>query len=86
MCGSGTVNAMKCPNNLYAPGHLFIRHMHLETYTVKPQFTNTSDQEQFWFTNKFSEHEASWMTYCDSSYEHARRQNVDENKSHWTTF
>jgi len=38
------------------------------------------------FTNKFSEHKASQMTYCDSSYEHASRQNVDKNKSHWTTF
>ena len=29
------------------------------------------------FTNKFSEHKASRMTYCVSSYEHASRQNVD---------
>jgi len=26
------------------------------------------------FINKFSEHKASWMTYCVSSYEHACRQ------------
>ena len=38
------------------------------------------------FTNKFSEHKASRMTYCVSSYERASRQNVDKNKSHWTTF
>ena len=38
------------------------------------------------FTNKFSERKASRMTYCVSSYEHASRQNVDKNKSHWTTF
>ena len=25
------------------------------------------------------------MTYCVSSYEHASRQNVDKNKSHWAT-
>ena len=38
------------------------------------------------FTNKFSQHKASRMTYCVSSYEHASRQNVDKNKSHWITF
>ena len=38
------------------------------------------------FTNRFSERKASRMTYCVSSYEHASRQNVDKNKSHWTTF
>ena len=38
------------------------------------------------FTNKFSEPKASRMTYCVSSYEHASHQNVDKNKSHWTTF
>jgi len=30
------------------------------------------------FTNKFSEHKASRMTYCVSSFEHANRQNIDK--------
>ena len=32
------------------------------------------------FTNKFSEHKASRMTYCVSSYEHASRQHRGEKK------
>ena len=54
--------------------------------TVKLRFTNASDHEQFGLRTNFSEHKASRMTYCVSSYEHASRQNVDKNKSHWTTF
>jgi len=42
--------------------------------TVKPLFTNASDHEQFGLRTKFSEHKASRMTYCVSSYEHASRQ------------
>ena len=37
--------------------------------TVKPRFTNASDHEQFGLRTKFSEHKASRMTYCVSSYE-----------------
>jgi len=53
--------------------------------TVKPRLTYGSDHEQFGL-RRFSEHKTSRMTYCVSSYEHASRQNVDKNKSHWTTF
>ena len=42
--------------------------------TVKLRFTNASDHETIRFTNKFSEHRASRMTYCVSSYELASRQ------------
>jgi len=38
------------------------------------------------FTKKFSEHKASRMTYSVSIYEHASRQIIDKNKSHWTSF
>ena len=59
--------------------------------TVKPCLTDASVHERLGsrtvrFTNKFSEQKSSRMTYCVSSYEHASRQNVDKNKSHWTTF
>jgi len=48
------------------------------------KYSQTSVHERLgsrtiWFTNKFSKHKASRMTYCVSSYEHASRQNVDKN-------
>ena len=50
------------------------------------QYSQTSVHERLGsrtirFTNKCSEHKASRMTYCVSSYEHASRQNV-EKKNH----
>ena len=45
--------------------------------TVKPRFTNALG----WtirFTSKFSEHKASRMTYCVSSYEQASRQKKEK--------
>jgi len=63
----------------------------LWTVIVLHTYSQTSVHERLGsrtvrFTNKFSEHKASRMAYCVSSYEHASRQNVDKNKSHWTTF
>jgi len=69
----------------YYPSLVLLPFFHTSDYS------QTSVQERLGsrtirFTNKFSEHKASRMTYCVSSYEHANRQNVDKNKSHWTTF
>ena len=52
------------PFNLFVPKFIYSQnsvHERLGSWTIR-------------FTNKFSEHKASWMTYCVLSYEHASRQ------------
>jgi len=70
-------------------GGLWLTPLHF--LNVLNKYSQTSVHERLGsrtvrFTNIFSEHKASRMTYCVSSYEHASRQNVDKNKSHWTTL
>jgi len=72
--------------------HIRLRLDHCMAFSpLKRKVSQTSVHERLGsrtirFTNKFSEHKASRMTYCVSSYEHSSRQNVDKNKSQWTTF